>query len=71
MESLQTAREIARGKGLRYVYIGNIPGDPGENTICPSCSKTVIGRTGYQIREINLKDGKCGFCGQEIAGLWK
>jgi pyruvate formate lyase activating enzyme len=71
VETLRRAREIALGQGLRYVYTGNIPGDPGENTICPNCHKTVIGRIGYLIRENNLKDGKCGFCGQEIAGLWK
>lgn len=70
-ETLRMAREIALSEGLRYVYTGNLPGDPGENTVCPNCGKTVIGRTGYRVREKNLQDGKCGFCGQSIAGLWK
>lgn len=71
VETLRRAREIAREKGLRFVYTGNIPGDPGENTFCPDCGRPVLKRTGYQIRENNLKDGRCGFCGEEIAGLWK
>lgn len=71
VETLRRAREIARGKGLRFVYTGNIPGDPGENTFCPDCGQPVIKRTGYRIRKNNLKDGRCGFCGAAIAGLWK
>ncbi len=70
-EKLRQARKIALEKGLRYVYVGNIPGDPGENTVCPNCKKTVIARTGYLVRENNLKDGKCRYCGEKIPGFWK
>jgi len=33
--------------GLNYVYVGNIPGHPGENTYCPKCGKAVIERDGF------------------------
>ncbi len=71
VETLKTAREIALGKGLHYVYIGNVPGLEGESTFCPKCGKIVIKRIGYRILENKLKDGNCGFCGQPIAGVWK
>ncbi|HNX90877.1 MAG TPA: AmmeMemoRadiSam system radical SAM enzyme [Candidatus Omnitrophota bacterium] len=69
-ETLIQARETAIGEGLRYVYIGNIPGSQGENTFCPSCKRTVIERTGYTVRKNNLDNGACGFCGQKIPGIW-
>ncbi|OQX56710.1 MAG: AmmeMemoRadiSam system radical SAM enzyme [Candidatus Cloacimonas sp. 4484_209] len=71
VKTLEIARNIAMDAGLHYVYIGNVPGHPGENTYCPGCGKAVIKRTGYIITENNLKDGKCGFCGRKITGVWK
>jgi pyruvate formate lyase activating enzyme len=53
------------------VYIGNIPGHPGENTYCPKCGRVVVARTGYEVTANNIVDGKCRFCGHPIAGLWK
>ena len=40
------AREAAWAEGLKYVYIGNVPGKGFENTVCPSCGKLVIERQG-------------------------
>jgi len=70
-ETLTQARNVAMETGLNYVYVGNIPSHPGENTYCPSCKKIVIGRIGYYIQENNLSDGKCKFCGYTIPGIWK
>lgn len=67
---LINAREIALKEGLKYVYIGNVPGQDAENTICPGCGKTVIKRRGFAIIENKLNDGECGFCGEPIAGIW-
>jgi pyruvate formate lyase activating enzyme len=67
---LEKAREIASSAGLEYVYIGNIPGHAGENTFCPKCKKMIIRRTGYMVGEVNLKDGKCRYCGKPIPGIW-
>jgi len=70
VSTLEKAREIALSAGLEYVYVGNIPGHAGENTFCPKCKKMIIQRTGYMVGEINLKDGKCRFCGKPIPGIW-
>lgn len=71
IETLEKARSIAIGAGLRYVYIGNVPGHPGENTYCPSCGKMLIRRYGYAILENNISKGRCAFCGKEIPGIWE
>lgn len=70
IETLVRAREIAMKQGLHYVYIGNIPQQMGEDTICPSCAKLLIKRIGYTILENNIVKGKCKFCGFKIAGIW-
>jgi len=67
---LKRARNIALDAGLHFVYTGNVPGDPGENTYCPSCHKTLIKRIGFSIIENNIKDGKCPYCGAKIPGIW-
>ena len=71
IETLERARQIALESGLEYVYIGNVAGNPAENTFCPRCKKIVIGRKGYFVTENNIIDGKCKFCGEGIKGVWK
>jgi pyruvate formate lyase activating enzyme len=71
VETLEKARKIALDCGLHYVYIGNVPGHPAENTYCPQCKKALIRRVGYYIAENNVVEGKCKFCGFTIAGVWK
>ena len=57
--TLKKAREIGLAAGLRYVYVGNIPGEDGENTYCYACQELLIERTGYTIQRYHLKDGRC------------
>ncbi len=71
IEVLKNAAVIARDFGLEYVYIGNVPGLPEENTYCPVCNTLIIKRKGYQITEINLNKGKCKSCNVEIPGKWQ
>ena len=68
--TLEKAREIAVGSGIRYVYIGNVPGTQASNTICPKCRKTVVERRGYVILSNHIKEGKCTFCDEPISGVW-
>ncbi len=68
--TLEQAYEIAKAKGLRYAYVGNVPGHPGNHTCCPACGKVVISRTGFFITEKHLKNGCCEYCGGKIAGVW-
>jgi pyruvate formate lyase activating enzyme len=70
VEKLEEAHKIAKDVGLKYAYIGNVPGHPAENTYCPACKKIVVARIGYRILENNIKDGKCRFCGYKITGVW-
>ena len=68
--TLERAREMAMGRGMRYAYVGNVPDHPGNHTYCPSCGKTVIRRTGFFVVETNVKSGRCVFCRGRIAGIW-
>ena len=69
-KTLEKARKVAMLIGLRYVYVGNIYGNPGEHTICPYCQKLIIRRVGLSILEFHLKDGNCEYCGKKIPGIW-
>ncbi|MDI7275209.1 MAG: AmmeMemoRadiSam system radical SAM enzyme [Anaerolineae bacterium] len=67
--ALQSAYDIGREAGLRYVYIGNLPGMRGEDTPCPGCGRTVIGRFGFQVTERHIAGGACAYCGTAIDGV--
>jgi pyruvate formate lyase activating enzyme len=69
-ETLVRAREAAMKEGLYYVYIGNLPGMGGEDTICPNCKNVIIERVGYHVPAIHMTDGACDFCGKKIYGVW-
>jgi pyruvate formate lyase activating enzyme len=70
-KTLTRAREIARSKGLNYVYTGNVHDSFGGSTWCPCCSNLLIERDWYELGEWNLDDNRCGFCGCEIAGIFE
>jgi pyruvate formate lyase activating enzyme len=70
LSTLEAAREAALGQGLRFVYIGNVPGHEAESTFCPGCGEAVIRRVGYAIESVRLKKGKCASCGTAIPGIW-
>ncbi len=68
--TLEKAKEIALKAGIKYVYIGNVPGNEAENTFCPKCKKKIIERKGYKISLNNIKENKCTSCGEKISGIW-
>jgi pyruvate formate lyase activating enzyme len=70
LETLERAKAIADAEGLHYVYIGNVPGHPAENTYCPKCRRVVVERLGFTVNQTHLKKGKCGYCQQVIPGVW-
>jgi len=70
VQMLEKAREIALEEGIHYVYIGNVPGNSAENTICPSCSKIVIERKGFKLNNFLINEGHCENCGHKIPGVW-
>ncbi|RLE55662.1 MAG: AmmeMemoRadiSam system radical SAM enzyme [Thermoprotei archaeon] len=67
IEVLDFAYRLARREGIAYVYVGNVPGHPGEHTYCPNCGELLIKRWHYTIVKYRLTEGKrCPRCGTEI-----
>lgn len=67
LETLERAYEIGKKAGLKYVYLGNIPTEKGENTYCPKCGSLAIRRLGYETEVLAVnKAGKCPKCGEDL-----
>ena len=67
IETLEKAHSIAIEEGIKYVYVGDVPGHRLENTYCPNCGELLIGRLGFSITRYNLTpDKRCPRCGLEI-----
>jgi pyruvate formate lyase activating enzyme len=65
---LEEFAEEAKKIGLKYVYIGNVPGHKWENTYCPNCGTLLIERFGFEVKS-NLKKDECPNCGQKLEGF--
>jgi len=64
---LERAYETSKDTGLRYVYLGNVPGHRWENTYCPRCGDLLIKRFSFSIVNWRLnKEKKCPNCGEKI-----
>jgi pyruvate formate lyase activating enzyme len=69
VETLLTARQIGIEAGLKYVYIGNVPGEDGESTSCYQCGRILIDRWGFHVRKNLIVDEHCPDCGARIHGV--
>jgi pyruvate formate lyase activating enzyme len=69
-ETLQWAYTIGKSAGLQFVYTGNLPGSPLENTYCPHCDALVIRREHDAVQNLVLQHGRCWRCGESIPGVW-
>jgi pyruvate formate lyase activating enzyme len=67
---LEMARTIGTDAGLRYVYVGNVPGHEWENTYCHSCGALLIERYGFDIIKSTVNGGSCPACGELIHGAF-
>jgi len=47
------------------------PAIRGESTYCPNCKKLLVERLGYNVVENNIQDGRCKYCQEKIAGIWR
>jgi pyruvate formate lyase activating enzyme len=65
VETLEKAWKIGKEAGLKYVYTGNVPGLPSEDTFCPKCNTLCIDRTNYIIHRHD-KSGKCPKCNTNL-----
>jgi len=66
VETLESAHGIGKSEGLRYVYVGNVPGHTLENTYCPRCGTLLIRRHGFVVTQVNLVGKACPQCGESI-----
>jgi len=67
IEKLEWAYKTARRMGVKYPYIGNVPGHPYENTYCPECGEVLVKRYGAMVIKYRLTaDKKCPKCGEHI-----
>ena len=71
-DTLRQLRKVAYNTGMKFVYLGNMGGDPAESTYCPACWAKVIERVGYRVtnKALDLTTGKCTCCGYKIPGVW-
>jgi pyruvate formate lyase activating enzyme len=69
-EKLHTAVSIGRAAGLNFVYAGNVSGW-AEDTLCPVCKRSLIKREIFRVLEYNIKEGRCPYCKEAIAGVFK
>lgn len=67
IRKLEEAHKIAKDEGMRFVYIGNVPGHDYENTYCPKCGTLLIRRNAFSLFEYNITPkGSCPKCGEVI-----
>lgn len=66
LDTLEKAYEIGRKAGLKFIYLGNVPGEKRENTGCYACGREIVKRYGYDTEVLGLKGSKCKFCGAEL-----
>jgi pyruvate formate lyase activating enzyme len=64
--TLERGVRMGKAAGLRYVYVGNVPGHAFRNTICPACGRTVITREGAKVDLWGLRESLCAACGEDL-----
>ena len=70
--TIERAKAIADAAGLDYVYIGNVPGHPAQNTYCPRCRALLVERSGFSVSRILIgKDALCPSCLHAVPGVWQ
>ncbi len=69
VEVLEQARSMGLEVGLRYVYIGNVPGHFAENTYCPACGRLLVERWGIWTTTDATEKGRCPDCGEALSGI--
>jgi len=66
IKTLERAVEIGHKAGLEFVYVGNVPGHPVRNTVCPRCGRTAIRRGERGAEEVWVRGGRCAVCGEDL-----
>lgn len=69
LASLQQAHAIGREAGLHFVYLGNVPDNPYDRTLCPACGELLLDRSGFAVTAARTVGGVCPHCGAELPGV--
>jgi pyruvate formate lyase activating enzyme len=69
--TLERAWQGGREVGLRFIYLGNVPGHRWENTYCANCGALLVKRWGLTVVECRLDRGCCPDCGGMVPGIWE
>jgi pyruvate formate lyase activating enzyme len=67
VSTLRAAAAAGHREGLRYVYVGNVPGE-SEDTRCRTCETVLISRRGFTVVANVLDGSSCPKCGTVLAG---
>jgi pyruvate formate lyase activating enzyme len=70
VKALKAAESAGRKAGLRYIYIGNLPGI-SDDTVCHNCGNLLIKRYGFSSETTGIKGSRCAKCGTEIKGVFE
>jgi pyruvate formate lyase activating enzyme len=70
LKTLENAKEAALSEGLKFIYIGNVPGSSAVHTLCPGCGKRLVERSGYRIKSMLISHNTCPDCSEPIPGHW-
>ena len=62
---IRHAVDMGRAAGLRFVYSGNV-GGLEDDTVCYSCGRTVVRRSGYNATLVGLRGSVCAHCGANL-----
>ncbi|MBU1672030.1 MAG: radical SAM protein [Actinobacteria bacterium] len=66
VEFLERAHAVARDMGLRFPYVGNIPGHPLANTVCPECGELCLERLDDGLARDLTSEYRCPGCGYRL-----
>jgi len=70
IETLHRARDVGREEGLRYVYVGNLIDEDGEDTDCHACGASLVRRRRLRMEACRIRASACPDCGETIPGVW-
>jgi pyruvate formate lyase activating enzyme len=69
VSAMEEARARCLDAGLRFVYLGNVPGHDANHTRCPRDGRILVERQGFVVTRSALVDGRCP-CGEPIPGVF-
>ncbi|MEE9323078.1 MAG: AmmeMemoRadiSam system radical SAM enzyme [Candidatus Aenigmarchaeota archaeon] len=60
VSAIENAVKLAKERGMKWVYAGNVHGNKYESTYCWKCNIPLIKRIGFSVHSIEERCPKCG-----------